>query len=136
MDPVALARIYKERCLKEQRREDDSVRVYRSQPARDTIPIKINNSDPKSVSAFLHAGRKIVETSSAEPAAAVAKDPSTPSEPNFMYARSSQVYGKLAGEQTKVNKYMLKYRKPKGSSAETAYADGYHRMSGKSPYAR
>ena len=136
MDPVALARIYKERCLKEQRREDDSVRVYRSQPARDTIPIKINNSDPKSVSAFLHAGRKIIEASSTnEPAAAAAK-PSEPSEPNFMYTRSSQVYGKLAGEQTKVNKYMLKYRKPKGSSAETAYADGYHRMSGKSPYAR
>ena len=38
-NPVALARIYKERCLKEQRAEDNSVRVYKSQSRRDIIPI-------------------------------------------------------------------------------------------------
>ena len=133
MDPVALARVYKERCLKEQKAEDASVRVYRSQPMRDTIPIKINSSDPKSVSAFLDAGKKIIEASTSEtPSAARAKS----AEANFMYARSSQVYGKLAGEQKNVQAFMGKYRKPKGSSAVTSYADNYHRMSGKSPYAR
>ena len=132
MDPVALARVYKERCLKEQKAEDDSVRVYRSQPMRDTIPIKINSSDPKSVSAFLDAGKKIIKASSGTAASAPAKSAET----NFMYARSSQAYGRLAGEQEKVQVFMGKYRKPKGSSAVTSYADNYHRMSGKSPYAR
>ena len=132
-----MARVYKERCLKEQRAEDTSSRVYvPSHASRGTIPIKINNSDLTQVSAFLQAGKEIMEGKESGPAESAAPAKSASKKVNYMYARSSQTYGALAPAQKDIQVFMGKYRKPKGSSAVTTYADNYHRMSGKSPYAR
>ena len=107
-------------------------------PPRGKIDVgsdKPSSLDPTQVYRELYALREEQKELEAAKARGEVKEPEESDLARFTY-KSTSCYGKNWEKGIERRKHTKKWTKPKGMCEVTRYADNYHKMSGKSPYAR